>query len=423
VNATRAIWAGSVERPAWRALWRTPAAVFLTFEIGLLIFLVLGTHGMIVPLNKPVTTDFASFYAAGMLADEGAPELVYDQAAHHAAEERATEPGIEYQFFYYPPVFLLACAPLARVPYLLAFVLFETVTGLLCLPVVRRILHSHDWTDLILALSFPAVFWTIGLGQNALLSAALFGAATLLIDQRPLLAGLLFGALCYKPHLGVLIPFALIAGRRWRALAAAAAAALALCGASAAIFGVDTWHAYLDVASGSVRTYEFGRIDFAGMISVFGAVRLAGGTVAVAYAAQIAVGLVATAIVIWVWWREADLETRSASLIAATLLTVPVILLYDLTLAGIAMAWLIRSNRQGNGLPLQKASFAAIFLIALVMRSIGSSYQVPLGPIPALMLLAFSFRNAATDRLCATGPLPRIQWQEGVAGAARSLVA
>jgi alpha-1,2-mannosyltransferase len=103
VNATPATWAGSLERLARPTLWRTLVAVFLTIEIGLLIFLVLGTHGMIVPLNKPLTTDFASFYAAGMLANEGAPELVYDQAAHHAAEERATEPGIEYQFFYYPP--------------------------------------------------------------------------------------------------------------------------------------------------------------------------------------------------------------------------------------------------------------------------------------------------------------------------------
>jgi hypothetical protein len=354
---------------------------------------------MIVPLDKPVTTDFASFYAAGMLANEGAPELVYDQAAHHAAEERVTEPGIEYQFFYYPPVFLLICAPLARLPYLLAFVLFEAATGLLCLLVVRRIHRSDNWTDLILALSFPAVFWTLGLGQNALLSAALFGAATLLIDRRPVAAGLLFGALCYKPHFGVLIPVALAAGRRWRALAAAATGAVALCGVSAAIFGGNTWQTYVHAARGSVDTYEFGRIDFSGMISVFGAVRLAGGWLGLAYAAQIAVGLIAAVAMTWLWWRDVDLETRSASLIAATLLTVPVILLYDLMLAGIAMAWLIRANHRGPGPAGQHAAFAAIFLIALAMRNVGSSYHVPLGPIPALILLSLAFWKAAMPRL------------------------
>jgi hypothetical protein len=379
---------------------RAFAAALLIFELGVLVFLVLGTHGMIVPLDKPVTTDFASFYAAGTLANEGAPELVYDQAAHHAAEERATEPGIDYQFFYYPPVFLLICAPLARLPYLLAFALFEVGTGLLCLLVVRRILPDCDRTDLILALSFPAVFWTVGLGQNALLSAALFGAATLLIDRRPVLAGLLFGALCYKPHLGVLVPVVLAAGRRWRALAAAAIGAMALCWVSVAILGLSIWQAYADAALGSVRTYEFGRIDFSGMVSVFGAVRLIGGGLGIAYAAQIAAGLVATAAMAQLWWRDADLEIRSASLIAATLLTVPVILLYDLTLAGIAMAWLIRSDRRrGAGPAGWYAPFAAVFLIALVMRNVGSFCHVPLGPVPALMLLGLAFRKAAVQRL------------------------
>jgi hypothetical protein len=98
VNSASAIGAGSPERRTWPRLGRILAMALLTFEVGLLMFLVLGTHGMIVSLDHPVTTDFASFYAAGTLANEGTPELVYDQAAHHAAEERATEPGIKYQF-------------------------------------------------------------------------------------------------------------------------------------------------------------------------------------------------------------------------------------------------------------------------------------------------------------------------------------
>ena len=72
--------------------------------------MVAGTHGWIVPLDKPTTTDFVSFYAAGKLADAGTPALAYDQAAHLAAEEAITAPGIRYQYFNYPPVFLMRCA-------------------------------------------------------------------------------------------------------------------------------------------------------------------------------------------------------------------------------------------------------------------------------------------------------------------------
>ena len=79
--------------------------ILLLFEVALFLFLVAGTYGLIVPLAKPTSTDFVSFYAAGKLADAGTPELAYDRAAHYRAEERATAPGITYNFFYYPPVF------------------------------------------------------------------------------------------------------------------------------------------------------------------------------------------------------------------------------------------------------------------------------------------------------------------------------
>ena len=116
-------------------------AILLAIEVSGFLFLVAGTHGLIVPLRAPTSTDFVSFYAAGSLVNAGTPELVYDRAAHGAAEERATAPGVEYRFFYYPPVFLLLCAPLARLPYLAAFLVFEATTLVLYLIVVRNI-HS-----------------------------------------------------------------------------------------------------------------------------------------------------------------------------------------------------------------------------------------------------------------------------------------
>ena len=76
--------------------------ILLAVEIGVFLFLVAGTHGLIVPLSQPTSTDFVSFYAAGRLADAGKPELAYDHAEHYAAEERATAVGVEYRFFIIP---------------------------------------------------------------------------------------------------------------------------------------------------------------------------------------------------------------------------------------------------------------------------------------------------------------------------------
>src|SRR5262249_35495523 len=68
--------------------------VLLTLELAVFPFMVAGTHGLIVPLEKPTSSDFVSFYAAGKLAAAGVPQSAYNMAEHHAAEERATEAGI-----------------------------------------------------------------------------------------------------------------------------------------------------------------------------------------------------------------------------------------------------------------------------------------------------------------------------------------
>ena len=366
------------------------ARILFVVEVAVFLFLIAGTHGWIVPLDHPLTTDFASFYAAGDLANAGNPALAYDQAAHFAAEQRVTEPGIQYQFFYYPPVFLLICTLLARLPYLAAFVVFEAASLALYLVVTRRILDEPGRAALVPMLAFPAVFWTVGLGQNALLTAALFGAGILSVDRRPVWAGVLFGALCYKPHLALLIPVALIAGRRWQAFAAASATVAALVLGSTGLFGWETWQAFLGVAADSHATYELGRINLAGMISPFAAARLAGFDVFIAYAIQGLATLAAAALVAFVWWRDQSLELRGASLAAATLIAVPVVLLYDFMLAAVAAAFLIRAARRTGFLPWEKTALALVFVVPLLTLGIGQGWHVPVGPLASLLLLAMT---------------------------------
>jgi len=363
------------------------SAILLAIEIGCFLFLVAGTHGLIVPLDTPTSTDFVSFYAAGSLTDAGRPELAYDQAAHQAAEERATAPGVEYRFFYYPPVFLLLCALLARLPYLVAFVVFEAATLAAYLIVMRRILDERSSASLVPVLAFPALFWTLGLGQNAFLTASLFGAGTLCIDRRPIMAGLLFGALCYKPHFALLVPVALAAGGHWRAFAAAFASAAALCLFSLMLFGWATWSDFFSAAAASHATYESGRIAYGGLVSPFGAVLLLGGTSAMAYTLQAGATLSASLLVGFVWRAGFALPIRAAMLASATLVAIPVILIYDFTLAGVAAAWLVRA-REGDELPSwEKAALAGSMLLLLNPRGLAEVSHIPIAPLVALALV------------------------------------
>jgi len=373
---------------------RAYVIILLVIEIAVFSFLVAGTHGWIVPLDKPNTTDFVSFYAAGSLADAGTPELAYNTAAHLAAEEAVVGQGIGYQFFNYPPVYQALFAPIAHLPYLVAFVLFEAATLLFFLLIARRILDDYGSTAVLVLIAFPMAWWNIGLGQNAFLTAALFGAGTLFIDRRPIPAGLCFGALCYKPHFALLVPLALALGGHWRAIVAAACSAATLILLSVALFGWETWQAFFATAGGAHSMYESGRILFSGFVSPFGAMRLMGASTSVAYAVQAVFTLIAALAVGIVWQRRLSLPVRNAVLVSATLVALPLSLLYDMMLGAIAACWLVRGASK-DALPAwEKTSLALIYAAMLDSRALAEQFSLPVNTIAALTLFGFAARRA-----------------------------
>ena len=387
---------------------RLYAAILLVAELAVFAFLIAGTHGWIVPLKTSTTTDFVSFYAAGELADAGTPALAYDHAAHLAAEEAVAGRGIEYQYFNYPPVYEALFAPIARLPYLVAFVAFEIATLLLFLAIARRILDDYSGVALVALLAFPMVWWNFGLGQNAFLTAALFGAATLLIDRRPILSGLCFGALCYKPHFALLVPVALAFGGHWRAFIAAAGSAAVLVLTSVALLGWDTWQAFIATAGTSHSMYESGRILFGGFVSPFGAMRLIGASVGAAYTVQAVFTVAAAAIVAVVWRRQASLPTRGAVLASATLLAVPLALLYDLMLGAVAGCWLLRGADRTALLTWEKTALAMIYVVMLDSRALSEGLSLPVNTIAAIILFGLATRRAAREMALSTPERRRV---------------
>jgi alpha-1,2-mannosyltransferase len=378
---SRADWLDRDRIVAW-------GGMLLALEALLLSFLILWQHGVFIPIDPPTSTDFVSFYAAGKLALAGTPALAYSQVAHAAAEAAATAPGIAYQFFFYPPIYLFVCVPLALLPYMVGFVLFQVATLGAWLLVMRRIMQEAGWAWCLPVLAYPAVFWTLGLGQNSFLTAALLGAMTLLLDERPIVAGVVLGLLCYKPHLALLAPVALAAGGRWRTLSAAAATVVALVCLSVALFGLDTWSDYLTAFAGSQTVYETGRVDLAGFITPYGAARVLGVGAGAARVLQGVASLLVAVAVAWIWRRDPGPAERSAALAAGILLSVPLALVYDLMLLTVAIGWLVRAGRGTGFLPWEKLALFFCFLVPLVSWLLGRSAHIPLGPLAPAALLA-----------------------------------
>ena len=375
--------------------WLSPRRVHwiagILFGVEVLIFglLALATHGYFGPMNPPGSSDFLSFYAAGKLTDQGQASAVYDQTRHWAMERVIFgDPRVPYYYYFYPPVFTLLCAGLARLPYLTAFVLFVGSSLILYLACLRRI--AGNWRVPLICLSFPAVPFVIGLGQNSFLTAAILGGGLILIDRKPFRAGIVFGLLCFKPHLAIMVPVALVAGRQARALAGMAASASMLLIVSLIVLGTAPWHgefAHLDVMR---QVFETGAIPFTGLVSLFSAIRLLGGGVALAYVIQATGATIAAAAMILIWSRPGRPGPRAASLIAAGLAATPVILFYDLLPVTIALAFLASDPGRRIYLPWERWAWAILWAIPGLVIVSGEFLHLPIGPLAIFLLLGLA---------------------------------
>jgi hypothetical protein len=385
---------------------RVYSLILLAFYTIAAIGWIALSNGLVDRNGKPIGTDFSSFYAAGSLALEGHTAGIYDIAAHYAREQQILGPATPYYSWLYPPIFLLLAVPLALLPYSIALIVWQGASFALYLAVIAAILRSlrrehaaiaRLW--LPVAAAFPAVFINLGHGQNGFLTAGLLGAALLALPQRPILSGILFGLLAYKPQFGLLIPVALLAAAQWRATIAAGVTVIALAGAAALAFGTDVWWAFAASTETSRKLLlEQGDVGFEKLQSIFAAIRLWGGGIPLAYLTQGAASVAAIGGVAWIWRTSPDRELKAAALMIATLLASPHALDYDLTILGPAVAFFVVSSWSNGFRDFDISVLAAAWITPLLARGIAGATGLPLGLIAIMALYALVTRHAMYDR-------------------------
>ncbi len=383
--------------------WMTPerATIYCRILAVLTVAAWVGwvalSHGGLDRQGEPIGTDFLSFWTASQLALSGHPADAYHVAVHYAAQRAALGgPDTGYAAFFYPPIYLLICLPLALAPYLVSLTAWLAATGAAYWQVTRRFLGDRPGLALPV-LAYPAVLSNIGHGQNAFLSTALFGVGVLTLKKRPILAGACFGALIFKPHLGLLIPVALMAAGRWKSIVSAACTVVALMAVSTAVFGVETWRAFLANSSLARATLEQGFVDPAKMQSLFAAARLWNLPVPAAYAAQAVLTLGAAIALVALIRRRPGGEAEGPALVCAAALASPFLLDYDLTLLAIPLAWMFAQGRRTGFLPWEKTVLAAAFILPMISRIAATHLGVPLGPPVVLALFATVVRRGLAE--------------------------
>lgn len=358
------------------------------------------TRGGMYSNGQPIGADFINVWTASASALKGQPAAIYNNDLHHAAERAVLGNNrIGFYGWHYPPMFLVIALPLALLPYLWAYVAWEGVTLAGYAGMMRRLAPGRE--ALWLALAFPPVMINFLNGQNGFLTAALFGAGLMLLEENPLAAGIFFGALTYKPQFGLLIPLALLAGRRWRALISASLMASAFAALSLIMFGGQTWRAFFaSVTFTRGLVMEKGGIEFYKLQSAFGAVRMWGGSIPFAYGVQALTALAAAAAVVWLWRSrsEAPFALKAAALCTGSLMVFPYVLDYDLVLLALPIAWMALEGCACGFLPFEKSALAGVWVLPFVARTVANSTMIPVGPALHLTLLALILRR------CAWGP-------------------
>lgn len=178
----------------------------------------------VIPL-KPI---FGLARPAGHLLLDGRMSDLYDFERYERAYQELTGQNLSFSTFPYPPHGLWLVLPLGWLSYFPGLIAWTLVTFAICAYVLVRF-SGLGWKAICFLAFAPAAAINISSGQNGFVSAALLCAGLLLVERRPVLAGVLLGLLTYKPQLGLLVPFALLMGRHWTVIASAAATVAISC--------------------------------------------------------------------------------------------------------------------------------------------------------------------------------------------------
>ena len=301
-------------------------------------------------------TDYDAFHIAGLLALDGRAEDAYRFETMLAAQQEFTG-TVSMMPWTYPPPFTLFVAGMANLPIGLGFLLFIVSTLAMYLVVLRRIAGVY-WPGVLIVM-LPTLPLLMRTGQNGFLAGALTGLFLLAFLQRKPGAGLPLGLMIIKPHLAVAMAVMTLVERRWQTvMIAAVTVAIALLIPSL-VFGLSIWPAFFDGIAQSGDFLARGEYKLYRMTSLYAAAHTLGAGPALAMAIQAAGALGAIAAMLAARMRKLAPHRLAAAICCATLFISPYGYDYDLTIFGLAVAFVLPDLLQRTR-PLEQIGMVAL---------------------------------------------------------------
>lgn len=382
LNSLRAAWTYALPEKAIRPLLIVVLTLFATY-------VALCVKAQLTGTTNYQFGDFYALWTSAVVTHGGEPALNYDPEALHLRQVAFGMNPHGYNPFPYPPMLLLLLAPLGALGLAAGYVLFISTSFVAYLVAMAagRWTNPRWWIGACIA---PATGVTIVSGQSGFLSAALLVGGLRLAPTRPILAGVLFGLLAYKPQLGVLVPVALLAAGLWRTIGAAIGAVVLCAIGSSVAFGWDIWPIWLH----SIVAYA-GKFDlvYELMPTISANAHMLGLSGPLALALQLCVSI-PVVVLVWKAFRGGATPYASAVLLAGTFLATPHAFNYEMSLFVAAILWYLDERlRSAGSLRVLEivVLFVALALPTAMLFVRGSGVPISFAPELALFALIVKY--------------------------------
>lgn len=341
--------------------------------------------------------DFLCYYSVSHLVLEGHGGHLYDMHVLGQLESTVAYPfrlrpsGLPYV---YPPYLALILAPLASLPYNVAYLLWLTINALVlsaCMYALEQYARLEGRPAMLFRLACYSCLPVVVALLQGQTSVLVLGILTLsffaLRSGRETQVGAVIAFLLIKPP--YLVPFLilLLAQRRWRALAASVLVASALLGIPVILFGPSILPSYghMSVQAAGWHDNSVSGFDapsnraYLGFVQLLVPMHFQSAVTATLDAATLA------ALALFAW-HQRRIDRQFALAVIAALLIAPHVLVHDLTLLAIPAAVVVRYR--GVGPRHSTALLASVY--AAIIVGFGLSYVAPI-QLSVVAMLAMSF--------------------------------
>ena len=343
------------------------------------------------PDYEGTAPDFLAFWSAAKMAIAGEAASAYDQTQLILVQWEAFPNFTIFLPWLNPPVFLFFIYPLGYLDFFSAFIVWIFLTTSICAWYCSRLVPAK--------LIIPAIFCTFPFyaafsnGQNSILLTALWAATSYcFLSRKQYQAGIMIALMLFKPQYGILVPFALIAGKEWRTLFSATAGSVFILFAAFFCFGFEPWQQLMEE-----NTVFFNRQianpdtneEFGLLYSVYGVIRyFFDCSYEAAMSIQAFISLLCALITIRVWiHKKIPYEIKLAVLITASLLCNYYVYWHDLFLLTVPVILLLRSQKDDNKIKHENIFYIGLIYMTYLTNAV--DWQIMFLPLALIIYILY----------------------------------